>query len=82
MEKYNQIKDELQKEFEAFKIVENEYVAKHEKHIQDVKELKSNLKSASNKYIRCSCNSIVRIINMEAHSNTTKHILSMLPKSK
>jgi len=82
MEKCNQIKDEMQKEIEAFKIVENEYLTKHAIHTQNVRQLKSNLKIASNSYIKCrDCKSLVKIINIESHKNTMKHIISSLPKS-
>jgi predicted RNA-binding protein with EMAP domain len=78
MEKYNQIKDELQKEIEAFKIIEMQQV----KHIENIKQLKSNLKNVSESYIKChDCKSLVKIGNIEAHKNTMKNIISSLPKS-
>jgi hypothetical protein len=79
MDKYNQIKDELQKEIEAFKLVEMQ----HAKHIENIKQLKSNLKNASESYIRChDCKKLIKISNIELHKATMKHIISTLPKSK
>ena len=79
MEKYTQIKDELQKEIEAFKVAENAM----ESHIQNIKQLKCNLKILSDSYIKCHCcKKLVKISNIESHNNSMKHIISSLPKSK
>jgi hypothetical protein len=78
MDNYNQIKDELQKEIEAFKIVEMQQAT----HIENIKKLKSNLKNASESYIKCHhCKKLVKISNIELHKTTMKHIISTLPKT-
>jgi len=83
MEKCTQIKDEIQKELESFKIVENEFHIQQAIHIQQVRQLKFNLKIASDSYIKCrDCKSLVKISNIESHNNTMKHIISSFPKSK